>query len=141
MTAQQDLDQAVAAIGLDVQGLTDAGARIEAEITKLEGQGVDTSGLRAAVSSLDQAVGDVAAIVPGVIAPPPVTAPQAVYVVDGDVDPTTDGTSQWSPAPFTAAELGDRPLFYFAGDTAGGPATGDTVGGIWHVYLGTLTAV
>lgn len=64
MSSQDDVDAAVAQIGLDVTGLTDAGVRIEAAIAALEAQGADTTALRAAISSLDDAVGSVASIVP-----------------------------------------------------------------------------
>lgn len=70
MTAQEDIDQAVSQLGIDVQGLTDSGARIETELARLEGQGVDTTGLRDALSSLDSAVGSIASIVPATEPPP-----------------------------------------------------------------------
>lgn len=69
--AEQDvIDEVVTQIGLDVQGLVDSGARIEAELQRLEGEGVDTTGLRAAIGSLDTAVGNIASIVPAPEQPP-----------------------------------------------------------------------
>lgn len=59
---QAEVDAAVAELGVDVQGLTDAGVAIQAEIAALQGQGVDTTGLTAAVAQLDTAVGSIASI-------------------------------------------------------------------------------
>lgn len=70
MDSQADVDAAVASIGLDVQGLTDSGVRIEAAIADLEAKGADTTALRAAIGSLDDAVGSIAAIVPAPVEPP-----------------------------------------------------------------------
>lgn len=64
MSAQSDIDDAIATLGVDAQGLTDAAARIEAEIANLEAKGVDTSGLKAAVAAADSAAGTVISIVP-----------------------------------------------------------------------------
>lgn len=61
---QADIDAAVATLGVDVSALNDSSARIEAALTALEGQGVDTTELRAAITSLDTAVGNVGNIVP-----------------------------------------------------------------------------
>ncbi len=43
---QEDIDAAVAQLGVDSAALNDAAARIEAEIASLEGQGVNTQGLK-----------------------------------------------------------------------------------------------
>jgi predicted lipoprotein with Yx(FWY)xxD motif len=47
--------------------------------------------------------------------------------VTGDIGVTarTDGTVQ--------VTYNDSPLYYFAGDSAPGDATGDGVGGVWHI--------
>lgn len=37
----------------------------------------------------------------------------------------TDGTMQWT--------YDGKPVYFFAGDTAKGDATGDGLGGVWHV--------
>lgn len=148
LAATQAVSDGVTAI----EGELDAGVTaIEAEIAALKdaNPAVDTTALDAAVLALTAGTGSalaglktsadaVAAIPPPVVTPPPVLAPQAVYEIDGDV---VDDPAQWSSAPFTAADDGGRPLFYFAGDTAGGPANGDGVGGVWHVYTGTLANV
>lgn len=67
MAAQEDVDAAVAGIGGDVTRMRDAIVRIQAEIADLQSQGVDTSGLVAALASLDSATGDLDNIAP---APP-----------------------------------------------------------------------
>lgn len=77
MGEQENIDAAVAQLGVDVASLNDAAVRIQAEIAALEAQGVDTTGLRAAIGDLDTAVGNVGSIVP--------------VVSDGD---TGDGASE-----------------------------------------------
>lgn len=69
---QADIDAAVAAVGADVALLKDSGTRIEAELQRLEGQGVDTTALRSALGDLDTAVGSIGTIVP---APAPAPEP------------------------------------------------------------------
>jgi hypothetical protein len=64
MAGQDDIDAAVATLGVDTQALNDSAARIEAQLAALEGQGVDTGPLRDALAALDTAVGSVGAIVP-----------------------------------------------------------------------------
>lgn len=84
MDSQADVDAAVASIGLDVQGLTDSGVRIEAAIADLEAAGADTTALRAAIGTLDDAVGSIAAIVPVPDpVPDPVPAPDPGVGGDG----------------------------------------------------------
>jgi predicted lipoprotein with Yx(FWY)xxD motif len=53
--------------------------------------------------------------------------PTAGEGVTGDIGVTTrtDGTVQ--------VTYNDSPLYYFAGDSAAGDATGDGVGGVWHI--------
>lgn len=92
---QVEVDAAVAELGVDVQKLNDAGALILAEIATLEGQGVDTSGLTAAVAQLDDAVGSIANISPAQPETPPAddgtgdTTPPA----DDGSTPPADGTT------------------------------------------------
>ena|SRR6185369_14015626 len=64
MAAQDDIDAAVATLGVDTAALNDSAARIEAQLAALEAQGVDTAPLRDALAALDTAVGQVGAIVP-----------------------------------------------------------------------------
>ena len=65
MSAEQDaIDQAVATLGVDTQALAGAAQRIEDEIAALQSQGVDVTGLQAAVAAADTAVGTVVSIVP-----------------------------------------------------------------------------
>lgn len=95
---------------------------------------VDLSPLNAVADRVDSI-----AAAHGAPAPPAVTNTsefQPLYVVDGDAN--TD-PSQWTSAAFTTTE--GRPLFTFTGDATspGSPATGDGVGGVWHVYVGDLT--
>jgi hypothetical protein len=96
---------------------------------------VDLSPLTAVADRVDAlAVGD------ETTAPPTATNTsevQPLYLVDGDAN--TD-PSQWTPAAFTSVPDG-RPLFTYVGDATapGSPATGDGVGGVWHVYVGDLT--
>jgi hypothetical protein len=64
MAAQDDINAAITQLGLDQSALNDAAQRILAEIATLQGQGVDTSGLSAAVAALDSAVGPIVDIAP-----------------------------------------------------------------------------
>lgn len=65
MSVEQDaIDAAVTALGIDQQALADAAQRIEDEIAALQAQGVDVTGLQAAVAATDAAVGNVVSIVP-----------------------------------------------------------------------------
>lgn len=154
-----DRDQIIAATQAIADGVTAVDTElstgvsaIQAEIATLVAASpvpLDTSGVDAAVAALtagtSSALADlksgadaVAAIPPAATTPPPVLAPQPVYTVDGD---TNTDTANFSTAPFTTNDSPARPLFFFAGDTAGGPATGDGQDGTYHVYTGTLLAV
>jgi len=64
MAAQDDIDAAIATLGADTQAIEDSVTRIQAEIATLQASGADTSGLVAALDSLNTAVGDVGNIVP-----------------------------------------------------------------------------
>lgn len=97
----------------------------------------NTDGIAAALASAKDAADQVAAIPPAASVPPPVLAPQAVYTVDGDT--ATDPA--FSAAPFTTNDDPPHPLFFFSGDSPGGPSTGDGADGAYHVYTGTLLAV
>ena len=72
MSAQDDLNALATDINTRVTELGTAQTAIQAEIAKLETQGVDTSWIKAAVALLDPAVDGIAAIVP---APAPAPAP------------------------------------------------------------------
>lgn len=68
MTQQDDINAAITALQNDETGLDASVQAILAEISTLQGQGVDTSGLTAAVADLQGHVDAVAAIAPA--APP-----------------------------------------------------------------------
>lgn len=51
---------------------------------------------------------------------------------EGQVD-----LSVWSKAPL--ATVDGQPLYTYAADAAGGAASGDGLGGVWHVYTGATT--
>lgn len=70
MTSQDDINADVTQIQGAVSNLGSAVTAIAAEIEQLKGQGVDTSGLDAAVGQLGTAVQGVQALVP-----PPTTTP------------------------------------------------------------------
>lgn len=64
MTAQDDVNAAVTQLGVDVGALNAAAVRIQAEMERLKAEGVDVSGLIAALSELDTATGQLANISP-----------------------------------------------------------------------------
>lgn len=64
MTAQDDVNSAIAALQDTDNGLDAAVTAIQAEIANLSGQGVDTSGLNDAVAQLQTHAAAVAAIAP-----------------------------------------------------------------------------
>lgn len=59
---------------------------------------------------------------------PPVTDALPLYTYTGDPSLID---SNWTSAGQTPD---GTPLFTYAGDTAGQPATGDGLGGVWHLY-------
>lgn len=66
VTAQQDVDAAIAGIGGDVSRIRAAIVRIQDEIAALQASGADTSGLVAALGELDGATGDLDNVAPAV---------------------------------------------------------------------------
>lgn len=67
MTAQDDITAQAATITADAEAITAAVASLQAEISSLQSQGVDTSGLDAAVASLGTALSGLQAL-PGAAA-------------------------------------------------------------------------
>lgn len=65
----------------------------------------------------------------------PVAQDKPVYTVDDGVEVDTD---VWPPAGKTT--LDGKLLYNYSVDSAGGPANGDGVGGVWHVYEGETQA-
>lgn len=139
-----------------VAGLQAAG------LVTVDGSPVDLSPLTAKLESIGQTVTGVDAPAPveqspaspPADAPPPVDAPPTPTVDAPPPSPdqpaappvdqalplyTFDGDPATADSPWTKTDLATpdgKPLFTFAGDTAGGPATGDGLGGVWHAYAG-----
>lgn len=64
VTAQEDVDAAIAGIGGDVARMRAAIVRIQDEIARLQAAGADTSGLVAALAELDSTTGDLDNLAP-----------------------------------------------------------------------------
>jgi hypothetical protein len=69
MAGQEDIDAAVAALGVDNARILAAAARIQAELDTMQAAGVDTTALVAALGELDAATGVVENV--GAVVTPP----------------------------------------------------------------------
>lgn len=67
-----------------------------------------------------------------------VSAPQPVYLRDGDehLAQSFPEAQRWRRAPYDTED--GRPLYFHSGDLPGGYPTADGSGGIWHAYDGKV---
>lgn len=145
VATQADIDALTAAVTADDSALLGAVTGIAAEIAALQSANpdLDLSGLQGKVTDLSSAVTSVQALVPAATTPAPAPEPTPVpvpaavlptYTFSGD--PSTIDTTQWTAVPNTTPQQ-----YTFAGDTAGSPATGDGLGGVWHLFTPTSPTV
>lgn len=132
-------DLATAITGLQSSSPT---AAVQAELDAANAKIADLEAQLAARDAADQAAGDqveaaVSAInsvvnPPAAPTPEPTPEPAAVlpeYTYSGDptaIDPA------WMPTGTSTPD--GLALYTYSGDTAGQPATGDGLGGVWHLY-------
>lgn len=135
-------------------GLQEKLSEADKHITDLEtqiaaGGAIDTTALKAALASIKDhadAIAAIAAAPPATTpaAPPPASAPTAgpqpvggkpLYTLSGDIP---------IDANWTLTDLrtvSDGLLYTYGPDNPGGPATGDGLGGVWHLYTGDVEQV
>lgn len=115
-------------------------AQLEAQVADLQGQLTTASDDAAtATASDDAAAAQIETVVAQLTPPPAVPTPAAVlpeYTYSGD--PTQPIDPAWTALGTSTPD--GQALYTFSGDTLGQPATGDGLGGVWHLYTPPATA-
>lgn len=112
-------------------------AELEAQVADLQGQlATATDDAATASASDDAAAAQIETVVGQLVPPPPVVAALPEYTYSGDPTAAIDG-SQWISTGRSTPD--NQALYTYAGDTAGQPATGDGLGGVWHLYTPPAT--
>jgi hypothetical protein len=138
MTALDDLNQAVAAVGTTASSLSTAVAGLIAELLQSGGTSAEIEAATAQVQGVNTTLTNLLGTIP-----PPPSSPQAfdpasnlaLYSYLGAPPVPSDWT-----AVTDVTGTGGETLYTFSGDTAGAAPTGAQAG-VWVPYTGALTTV